>query len=113
VRDTDVHGRRCRALGEARAIDPTFPRVTIDDPRHTAASLAVSAGADVKAVQRMLGHASAAKTLDTCADLLDDDMDAVSDRPHEVGTLRVNRSPRSSVGFRCGPEKDEGPRSES
>ena len=30
--------------------------------RHTAASLAVSAGANVKAVQRMLGHASAAMT---------------------------------------------------
>src|SRR5947209_8108358 len=28
--------------------------------RHTAASLAISAGANVKAVQRMLGHASAA-----------------------------------------------------
>jgi integrase len=28
--------------------------------RHTAASLAVSAGANVKSVQRMLGHASAA-----------------------------------------------------
>ena len=34
----------------------------------TAASLAVSAGANVKAVQRMLGHASAAMTLDVCAD---------------------------------------------
>jgi integrase len=32
--------------------------------RHTAASLAVSAGANVKAVQQMLGHASAAMTLD-------------------------------------------------
>jgi integrase len=32
--------------------------------RHTAASLAVSAGANVKAVQRMLGHANASMTLD-------------------------------------------------
>jgi integrase len=48
--------------------------------RHTAASLAVSAGANVKAVQRMLGHASAAMTLDTYADLFDDDLDAVADR---------------------------------
>jgi hypothetical protein len=48
--------------------------------RHTAASLAVSAGANVKAVQRMLGHASAALTLDRCADLFDDDLDAVADR---------------------------------
>jgi integrase len=32
--------------------------------RHIAASLAVQTGAIVKAVQRMLGHASAAMTLD-------------------------------------------------
>ena len=38
--------------------------------RHTAASLAISAGANVKAVQRMLGHASAAVTLDGYSDLI-------------------------------------------
>jgi len=48
--------------------------------RHTAASLAVSAGANVKAVQRMLGHASAAMTLDTYTDLFDEDLDAVAER---------------------------------
>jgi integrase len=53
--------------------------VTIHDLRHTAASLAVSAGANVKAVQRMLGHASAAMTLDVYADLFDDDLDAVAE----------------------------------
>ena len=47
--------------------------------RHTAASLAVSSGANVKAVQRILGHASAAMTLDTYADLFDDDLDAVAE----------------------------------
>lgn len=58
---------------------PPFPRVTPHDLRHTAASLAISAGANVKAVQRMLGHASAAMTLDTYADLFDDDLDNVAD----------------------------------
>jgi site-specific recombinase XerC len=38
----------------------------------------VSAGANVKAVQRMLGHASAAMTLDIYADLFDDDLEAVA-----------------------------------
>lgn len=46
--------------------------------QHTAASLAVSAGANVKAVQRMLGHASAAATLDVYTDLFDDDLDSVA-----------------------------------
>ena len=44
--------------------------------RHTAASLAVSAGANVKAVQRMLGHKSASMTLDVYGHLFDDDLDA-------------------------------------
>lgn len=52
--------------------------MTLHDLRHTAASLAISSGANVKAVQRMLGHASAAMTLDTYADLFDDDLDAVA-----------------------------------
>ncbi len=48
--------------------------VTPHDLRHTAASLAVSSGATVKAVQRMLGHASAAMTLDVYSGLFDDDL---------------------------------------
>jgi integrase len=41
--------------------------------------LAISAGANVNAVQRMLGNASAAMTLDTYADLFPDDLDQVAD----------------------------------
>jgi integrase len=52
--------------------------------RHTAASLAVSAGANVKAVSRMLGHAKASMTLDVYADLFDDDLEAVADRLDEI-----------------------------
>lgn len=66
------------AVKRAQAADPTFPRVTPHDLRHTAASLAISAGANVKAVQRMLGHASAAMTLDVYADLFDEDLDTVA-----------------------------------
>ncbi|AYY11351.1 site-specific integrase [Actinobacteria bacterium YIM 96077] len=54
--------------------------------RHTAASLAVSAGANVKAVQRMLGHAKASMTLDVYADLFDADLEAVADRLDEIAT---------------------------
>ena len=60
-------------------VTPVFPRITPHDLRHTAASLAVSAGAHVKVVQKMLGHASAAMTLDTYADLFDRDAEAVAD----------------------------------
>ena len=62
-----------------------LPGLTPHELRHTAASLAVSAGANVKAVQRMLGHASAAMTLDVYAGLFGDDLDAVADRLDETG----------------------------
>ena len=52
--------------------------MTPHDLRHTAASLAIRAGANVKAVQRMLGHASAAMTLDVYAGLIPDDLDQVA-----------------------------------
>ena len=60
--------------------DPSPPGWTAHALRHTAASLAISAGANPKVVQRMLGHASAAMTLDVYADLFDSDFDAVADR---------------------------------
>ncbi|NOP97915.1 tyrosine-type recombinase/integrase [Mycolicibacterium fortuitum] len=73
------------AVEKLRGLDddgePTtdWPRPTLHDLRHTAASLAISAGANVKAVQTMLGHKSAALTLDTYADLFPDDLEAVAD----------------------------------
>lgn len=53
------------------------------DPSRAAAhrgSLAVSAGAKVKAVQRMLGHASATMTHDVYSGLFDDDLDGVAEQ---------------------------------
>ena len=68
------------AVQNCQKADETFPRITPHSLRHTAASLAVSAGANVKAVQRMLGHAKASMTLDVYADLFDDDLDVVADQ---------------------------------
>lgn len=79
--------RRSFAPAMAQLLDayPDLERLTPHDLRHTAASLAISAGANVKAVQKMLGHASAAMTLDVYADLFDDDLDAVGDALSQVG----------------------------
>ena len=60
------------------------PGLTPHALRHTAASLAIRAGADVKAVQRMLGHASAAMTLDTYAHLWDGGLDDVASRMDDL-----------------------------
>ncbi|WP_258060468.1 site-specific integrase [Rathayibacter sp. AY1A3] len=86
------------AIRKARAVDEHFPTITIHDCRHTAASLAISAGANVKAVQRMLGHASAAMTLDTYADLFDDDLNAVATaldeaRARALTSMKTSPSP--------------------
>ena len=47
--------------------------------RHTAASLAIAAGADVKVVQQMLGHKSATMTLDLYGHLFNDRLDEVAE----------------------------------
>ena len=67
------------AVARCQKADPAFPRVTAHALRHTAASLAISAGANPKVVQRMLGHASAAMTLDVYADLFDSDLTSVAE----------------------------------
>ena len=68
----------------------------------------------MKAVQRMLGHASAAMTLDVYADLFEDDLDAVADalssqaitqsvgsggRLSRTVTLQKCENPRRTGGF--------------
>jgi integrase len=59
--------------------------------RHTTASLAISAGANVKVVQRMLGHATAAMTLDLYGPLLDDDLFGVAEALGEaIDTVAVS-----------------------
>ena len=52
--------------------------VRLHDLRHTCASLAISAGANVKVVQKLLGHKTAVLTLDRYGHLLPDDLDAVA-----------------------------------
>ena len=69
-----------RDVFDAAATAAGLEGLTPHELRHTAASLAVSAGANVKAVQRMLGHASAAMTLDVYSGLFDDDLDGVAER---------------------------------
>lgn len=70
---------RSAAVGSTmRRSRSASPGLTPHELRHTCASLAVSAGANVKALQRMLGHSSAKETLDTYRDLFDEDLDSVA-----------------------------------
>lgn len=47
--------------------------------------MAISAGANPKVVQRMLGHASAAMTLDVYADLFESDLESVAENVATAG----------------------------
>lgn len=52
--------------------------VRIQDLRHTCASLAIKSGANIKVVQKLLGHKTAVLTLDRYGHLYPDDLDAVA-----------------------------------
>jgi integrase len=47
------------------------PGFRVHDLRHTAASVWLAAGADPKVVQRVLGHATAAMTMDLYGHMID------------------------------------------
>lgn len=70
----------------------------VHDLRHTAASWAVRSGGSVKSVQRMLGHATAAITLDVYAGLFDQDLDDLVIRLDGMlgGAVRRPEFPQSS-----------------
>lgn len=90
-----------KAIGE--------PNLTPHGLRHTAASLAIAAGGNVKVVQQMLGHATASMTLDLYGHLFPDQLDDVADRLDAIGRAaaetaadflrtRAGISPLRSVG---------------
>jgi integrase len=80
--------------GEAET--PQFPSITPHDLRHTCASLAISAGANIKVLQNLLGHKTATLTLDRYGHLFPDDLgriadafDAAADQLRTGGQLRL------------------------
>ena len=64
----DRLSRSFRQLSDATGLPP----IRLHDLRHGAASLALAAGADLKVVQDMLGHASIVLTADTYTSVLPD-----------------------------------------
>lgn len=71
--------RQQEVADTGEASTPEFPPITPKGLRHTCASLAISAGANVKVVQRMLGHATASMTLDRYGHLMSDDLAGVAE----------------------------------
>ncbi|RIT84227.1 site-specific integrase [Mycobacteroides abscessus] len=94
-----------RALADAGL--PTD--LKLHELRHTAASLAIRSGANIKALQNMLGHASAGLTLDRYGHLYESDIDSVGHAidaalsvtcGHGVGTAVRTRPPVACRQYR-------------
>jgi integrase len=68
--------------------------------RHTAASLAIASGADIKIVQQMLGHKSAVMTLDQYGHLFGDRLDIVAN------AMDAARTSALAGGYPVGTRKE-------
>jgi integrase len=93
-RRSGIRGDRRRRARNGNFIRRTFGPAAIGEPnlmphglRHSAASLAIAAGANVKVVQQMLRHATASMTLDLYGHLFPDQLDDVADRLDVIGEL--------------------------
>lgn len=81
LRSSNFRGKVWLPAANALAVAyPELERLRIHDLRHSAASLAISCGANVKVVQRMLGHRNASMTLDRYGHLYDEDLVALADQ---------------------------------
>jgi integrase len=84
--------------GEYRwAFDPAatktgVPGLVPHELRHTCASLAIASGANILAVQRLLGHQTASMTLDRYGHLFSDDLEKVAKRLDAAGK-KARKSP--------------------
>jgi integrase len=76
-----------------------LPIVGVHVLRHSAAAGLIAAGAAPKAVQSIMGHASAAFTLTVYGHLFDTDLDALADRLDELRSDRLGGAPRPLRGL--------------
>ncbi len=85
--------RRGHFAAAATAIG--LPGLHPHELRHTAASLAIASGADVKVIQQMLGHSSATMTIDTYGHLFESRLDEVADA---LDMARISARSRATFG---------------
>ena len=84
------------ALERCMGAHEGFPRVTPHGLRHVAAGLMVSAGANVLAVSRQLGHADPSMTLRVYSALFDEDLSVLGTRVDECVQNVVNLQSRGA-----------------
>ena len=95
----DFLTRRFRALVERSGLPP----VRLHDLRHGAASLAHSAGADLKTLQELLGHTSIVLTADTYTSVLTDKHHKTAEATARLVLAAAARGPRRRKRPAAGP----------
>lgn len=100
-------------VGEIRWVfDPAAKAVgqaglTPHELRHTCASLAIAAGANVKVLQTLLGHKTATLTLDRYGHLFPDDLDKIADA-FDVAAKTTADDLRTVTRLRAVPSESDG-----
>jgi integrase len=69
------------------------PSLRVHDLRHTAASVWLASGADPKVVQRVLGHATAAMTMDLYGHMIDRNLWDAAQRLRGTTGARPDENP--------------------
>jgi integrase len=98
------------SVGEVRWVfDPAAKTVGVDgltphELRHTCASLAIAAGANVKVLQTLLGHKTATLTLDRYGHLFPDDLGKIADAFDEAAESTADAL-RTATGLRALPSE--------
>ncbi|MDT5112657.1 MAG: hypothetical protein QOE04_5503 [Mycobacterium sp.] len=96
VEDVDLDARRLRVRRSTRwrqaIVEIGRPTMRVHDLRHTYASLARRAGADLRLLQKTLGHASITVTAHIYADLYDDELDDVASALDRLDDARKDPS---------------------
>ncbi|HYX99348.1 MAG TPA: tyrosine-type recombinase/integrase, partial [Mycobacterium sp.] len=70
------------------------PSVTVHELRHTAASLMVASGANVKTVQAQLGYKTATMTLDQYGHLFPDELDDIANKMDDLVSGFAQNGPK-------------------
>nr|WP_236742939.1 site-specific integrase [Mycobacteroides abscessus] len=91
---TPLRNRNFRRDSFDRAVSALHMSITPHNLRDTAASLAIQAGASVVAVARLLGHESAATTLNHYAGLFPTDLDDVAARLDTAARRAIANQPK-------------------
>ena len=102
----DLHPARVTTVFEFAAFDAGLPPIRLHDLRHSAATLAFAAGADMKEVQVLMRHSSIAITADTYTSILPE----VASGLAEAMAAMVPRKASGTAGLPSGSRARTGTR---